>query len=70
MKKRHADSFPQKTVISVLWIGRDMGCPKGAKMLPKGVPRGSQKRSKIDKKLGLAAPGLLGGAWGSPGLIF
>ena len=52
-------------------LRRDMGCPKGAKMLPKGVPRGSQKRSQIDKKRGLAAPGLLGRGPGSPqGLFF
>ena len=47
-----------------------MGCPKGAKMLPKGVPRGSQKRSKIDGKLSLAALGLLEGGLGVPGPKF
>ena len=50
-------------------LRRDMRCPKGAERPPKGLPRGSQKRSKIDEKRGLAAPGLLGGGLGVSGAL-
>ena len=47
-----------------------MGCPKGANMLPKGVPRVSQKRSQSIKNLVWPLQGFLGGPGSPQGSFF